>query len=202
MLLCSRMFATGRGEITGHACLQLVQSHFRTCAYIFVLFSDHKENKKTRKSQKSSKLPTLTSPAGRLLPRDAQWPHSQSPRRCFEFKGHAFQLDTWMSFCCGCRKSRPLSQNCTFRADCRLSRCSPVYCVCLCEKSLLVQCLPSITYVDERCQNVVVNLKHSAVASMFVVLEKVSNRVHCSPFCIVSVTRSVFRAGYILCIPQ
>ncbi|KAF3859248.1 hypothetical protein F7725_021648, partial [Dissostichus mawsoni] len=43
-------------------------------------------------------------------------------------------------------------------------------------------------------RNVVVNLKHCGVASMFVVL--------CSPFCIVCVNRSVFRAGYILCIPQ
>lgn len=109
-------------------------------------------------------------------------------------------------FSCGCRKSRPLSNNCTFRADRRLSRCSPVT-VCLCEKKkfdcLLVQCfVKHHFYVDEWCQNFVVNLKHFAEASVFVVLQKVSKRVLCSPFCIVWVTRSVFRAGYILCIPQ
>lgn len=167
----------------GHTCcissaLQLVQSHLHACAYISVLFSDLKENKKTERASQTSSNPCPFQhwhmPNGafsELIVCYQQMPcnhtHSLYGDAVTAQKVHVTP-PSWAHknrSCCSCRKLRLLSNKCTFRADRRLSRCSPVS---------VYKCLSYVYcvkhHVDEWCQNLVVNLKHCGVASMFVVL--------------------------------
>lgn len=208
MLFCSHRFIV-RYEArvsSGHTCcissvLQLVQSHLHACAYISVLFSDCKENKKTKRASRpqthahsnndTCPVVPLASPLSVTNRRpvtilavsmETPWPPKSSqvtPPRWAHKTDPAVVAESW-----GCFQISVHSEQTVVCQDAVL-----LVCVNVCHTFTV----SSIAWMND-VKDFVVNLKHCGVASMFVVL--------CSPFCIVCVTWSVFRAGYILCIPQ